>query len=297
MPARPPKAWPINNSNSVRAVSKNAVLKVFIVFSPASFSGEEFPGAKSPQIGPRQRGAKLPLLRPKKTAPETAFDPAQDKKSPRNSKPRASTKLRAGGAGLFGLRCEGHFGALGVCHDCLAWANLSIQNTQGQGILYQPLDGALHGTRAVGGIVAFAEQQCFRCGRQLDRDLTLGETLLHVFELQVDDALDLHFAQRAEHHDIVDPVQKLRAEQFAQSRHRFFAGFLRIFGGELEYRGRASVGSHDDDRVSERESAAFAVGQTAVLEDLQQDVENVRMRLLDLIQQNHGIGPATNLLG
>jgi hypothetical protein len=34
-----------------------------------------------------------------------------------------------------------------------------------------------------------------------------------------------------------------------------------------------------------------------VVEQLQQDVEHLRVRLLDLVEQDHGVGPATDGLG
>ncbi len=60
---------------------------------------------------------------------------------------------------------------------------------------------------------------------------------------------------------------------------------------------RADVRSHDDDRVPEIHHAAFAVGQAAIIHDLQQDVEHIRMRLLDLVEQDDRVRAATHLLG
>ena len=65
----------------------------------------------------------------------------------------------------------------------------------------------------------------------------------------------------------------------------------------LEQRLGADVGGHDDDRVAEVDLAALGVGQVAVLQDLQQDVEDLRVRLLDLVEQDHGVGLAADRLG
>ena len=43
--------------------------------------------------------------------------------------------------------------------------------------------------------------------------------------------------------------------------------------------------------------AALAVGQAAVVEHLQQDVEDVGVRLLDLVEEHDGVGPAADGLG
>ena len=50
---------------------------------------------------------------------------------------------------------------------------------------------------------------------------------------------------------------------------------------------RAQVRGHDQHRVLEVHRAALRVGQPAVVQHLQQHVEHIRMRLLDLVEQHH----------
>ena len=50
---------------------------------------------------------------------------------------------------------------------------------------------------------------------------------------------------------------------------------------------RAGIGGHDQDGVAEIDRLAVVVGELAVVHDLQQDVEQVGMRLLDLVEQQH----------
>src|SRR6266481_7891817 len=52
---------------------------------------------------------------------------------------------------------------------------------------------------------------------------------------------------------------------------------------------RPEVGGEDDDGVAEVDRAALAVGQPSVVEDLQQHVEDVAVRLLDLVEQHHRV--------
>ena len=59
----------------------------------------------------------------------------------------------------------------------------------------------------------------------------------------------------------------------------------------------ADVAGHDHDRVAEVDRPALAVGQPAVVEDLEQDVEDVRVGLLDLVEQDHLVGPAADRFG
>ena len=59
----------------------------------------------------------------------------------------------------------------------------------------------------------------------------------------------------------------------------------------------AEVRRHHDQRVAEVDRAALPVGQAAVVEHLQQHVEHVRMRLLDLVEQHDLIGPPPHRFG
>ena len=59
----------------------------------------------------------------------------------------------------------------------------------------------------------------------------------------------------------------------------------------------AEVRGHDDQRVAEIDRAPLAVGEPAVVEHLQQDVEHVRMCLLDLIEQHDLVGTPPHRLG
>src|SRR5579863_9226511 len=202
-------------------------------------------------------------------------------------------------SGLHRFCAKSHFLAIriGIDQHRFAWTHFPIQDTQRQRVLYQPLNGTFHGTRAISEIVALTQEQRLRSGSQLDLDFTLRQPLFHVGELQVDDALDLLLAQRTEHHDVVDPVQKFGPEELAKRGHGLLARFLRVFRRKLENRGRTGVRSHNDHRILEIDRATLAIRQTSVVENLQQYVENVRMRLLDFVQQDDRIRPPPNLLG
>jgi hypothetical protein len=64
--------------------------------------------------------------------------------------------------------------------------------------------------------------------------------------------------------------------------------------GGLDKQRRADVAGHDDDRVLEVHRAALRVGQAPVVEQLQQDVEHVGVRLLDLVEQHHLVRAAAD---
>ena len=59
----------------------------------------------------------------------------------------------------------------------------------------------------------------------------------------------------------------------------------------------AEIRGHDDQHIAEIDRASLPVGQPAVVEHLQQNVEDIRMRLFDFVEQHDLIGPAPHRLG
>ena len=59
----------------------------------------------------------------------------------------------------------------------------------------------------------------------------------------------------------------------------------------------AGIAGHDHNGVLEAHRAARIVRQTPVLQDLQQDIEHIRVRLFDLVQEHHAVGLAPHRLG
>ena len=57
---------------------------------------------------------------------------------------------------------------------------------------------------------------------------------------------------------------------------------------------RSQIAGQDDDRVAEVHRPALAVGQASIVEQLQQDVEDLRVGLLDLVEQDDAVGPASD---
>src|SRR5205823_13458066 len=60
---------------------------------------------------------------------------------------------------------------------------------------------------------------------------------------------------------------------------------------------RADVRGHDDDRVLEIEGIVEIVSELTIFKDLQQDVEDIRMRLLDFVEQHYRVRSALHALG
>ena len=57
---------------------------------------------------------------------------------------------------------------------------------------------------------------------------------------------------------------------------------------------RTDVAGHDDDGVFEIDGAALAIGEPAIIEHLQENIENVGMGFLDFVEEDHTIGPAAH---
>ncbi len=93
-----------------------------------------------------------------------------------------------------------------------------------------------------------------------------------------------------EHDDVVDAVDELGAEVLLHDlQHRLLHLRVVRLARQLLDHVRAEVRGHDDDGVAEVDGAALTVGQAAVVENLQQHVEHVRVRLLDFVEQQHGV--------
>ncbi|MOA00351.1 hypothetical protein D3C78_1197090 [compost metagenome] len=111
-------------------------------------------------------------------------------------------------------------------------------------------------------------------------------------------------AQATELDDGIQAVAELRREALADDLH----GVRRmVLQGEADGGPRrglgAGVGGHHQDDVAEVRLAAVVVGQGTVVHDLQQQVEDFRVGLLDLVQQQHavrllgdGLGQQTTLV-
>ena len=67
----------------------------------------------------------------------------------------------------------------------------------------------------------------------------------------------------------------------------------RALGDELA----AEVRRHDDDGVLEVDRPPLAVGQPAIVEQLQQHVQHLGVRLLDLVEEHDGVRPPAHRFG
>ncbi len=59
----------------------------------------------------------------------------------------------------------------------------------------------------------------------------------------------------------------------------------------------AQVGRHHEQRVGEVDDLALGIRQPAVLQDLEQHVEDLGVRLFDLVEEDHAVRPSADGLG
>ena len=113
--------------------------------------------------------------------------------------------------------------------------------------------------------------------------------------MNLDDLLQVILFEPVEDDDVVHAVQKFGPEMRAQRVHDQPAAILArfFFGDELA----PDVRRHDDDRVLEIDRPPLPIRDAAVIEHLQQHVENIVVRFLDFVEENDRIRPAPNRFG
>src|SRR5690625_29476 len=174
--------------------------------------------------------------------------------------------------------------------------DLAAEHELGELVADLALHQAAQRAGAVRGVVALEGEPLRRGRGDLELDPALGEPVAQPVDLQLDDGAELVEAERVEDDDVVEPVEELRLERLAhRAHHGLVLGLLghRLVDEEL----RAEVRGEDDDDVAEVHGAPLAVGEPAVVEQLEEDVEDLGVGLLHLVEQDDGVGPAAHRLG
>ena len=92
---------------------------------------------------------------------------------------------------------------------------------------------------------------------------------------------------------VIDTIQKLRLEVFVQNLSDRLAHLLFVIA-DFQNLARTEIGSHDQNGILKIDRAAFRIRQATIVQDLQEHVENIRMRFLDFVEEDHTVRPATN---
>src|SRR6478672_9380065 len=99
--------------------------------------------------------------------------------------------------------------------------------------------------------------------------------------------LDLLFAEWSEDDDVVDAIEELGAKMLTQRVHHRLLDCIPIFCSVLENEHAADVRRHDDHGVSEIDRATLRISQPSIVENLQKNIEHIRMCFFDFIEQHN----------
>src|SRR5829696_2467174 len=207
------------------------------------------------------------------------------------------------------VRC-GHFRLEGeslinaVNDDGVAGAELATYDAAREGVLDVAPYGPRQRSSAELRVVALLGEELL-CGvGDLDLDALAFEVLVQAREHDVNDLQHVLLGEGLEDDDLIYPVEELRPESPLQRLARPALGLTEVHAvarGEAELPRRdevlaAHVRGHYDDSVLEVDGPALGVREAPVVEDLQESVEDVRVGLLDLVEEDYRVGSPADLL-
>ena len=204
------------------------------------------------------------------------------------------------GFSLDGVRLhalvEDDAAALGAHHDGVALVEVAVEDGQRERVLEEPLDGPLERPRAVGRVVALARRAAPRRAGVSSRVIRLSASRRRSFSSWIFTIWAI--SSRPSGWKITISSIRLRnsgrsvCRSVCMMRGRTFSGC----SSSLE-EVAPEVRGHDDHGVAEVHRAALAVGEPPVVEHLQEHVEHVPVRLLDLVEEDDRVRPPAHRLG
>ncbi len=217
-------------------------------------------------------------------------------------------------SGLFVLlECKGRLVGIRRNRDVAARLELSAQYQLAYTVLYIVLNRSFQRSRAKLDVIAFGCHKLLGVIRDTDGVAHVADALEKAPQFQVYNPLDGRNVQLVECDDFIQPVDELGRKLLTQALLYHVAGIRFVFliyadsvrptgveayaAAELLQLTGARVRRHDDDRIAEVHQASVAIGQSAFIQHLQQEVEHIPVCLLNLVEQHDGIRVATNSLG
>ena len=142
--------------------------------------------------------------------------------------------------------------------------------------------------------------ECADCfGSDLETDVLLFEPEPKLPDHELHDLVDRGTRERLEQDDVINPVQELWLEGAVQVVHD--SCFCRLHDlavhNAIQQVLRADVAGEDDHGILEVDLSTLRICHVTVVEDLQQHVEHVGVRLLDLVEEHHTVRLAAHCLG
>ena len=173
-------------------------------------------------------------------------------------------------------------------------------------ILDVTLHRAAHRTSTVVRVVALLDEEFLGLLVELQVDVLYSKTPHDGVDFEIDDLDEILAVEHVENDLLVETVEELGLE-----------GLLRLVEDLVPHRGvilvatthRAEtegdltldnvgthVGGEDDDGVTEIDLAAERVGDHALFQDLEEQVHDIRVGLLDFVEEHDGVGTAAHRL-
>ena len=114
----------------------------------------------------------------------------------------------------------------------------------------------------------------------------LVQAVTQLMQYQFNDFFNLFCLQRFEHNDVINTVQEFRTEEVHQHLLNLFSVHRALCLHNLV---AAKVTGHDNQGILEVNDTAFTIGQTAIVQNLQQYVKDICMCLFDFVQQDYAV--------
>src|SRR5215207_7613783 len=202
------------------------------------------------------------------------------------------------------FRLEGESLISAVNDDGVAGAELAAYDAAREGVLDVASYGPRQRSSAELRVVALLGEELLRRVGDLDLDALAFQVLVQAREHDVHDLQHVLLGEGLEDDDLIYPVEELRPESPLQGLARPPLGLTEVHAvarGEAELPRRdevlaAHVGGHYDDRVLEVDRPTLGVREAPVVEDLPERVEDVRVGLLDLVEEDDRVGSPADLL-
>lgn len=181
----------------------------------------------------------------------------------------------------------------------LAVPDFAAEELYGEGVHQVALDGSAERARAECGIEAVGG----KLEEGLIADIEGHAAFLKPFgkagNLDADDLLDLFGAERFKDDDFVKAVDELGAEEvldFFDDRLLDFRP-LSVYEESVTIVMASEIAGHDDDGVLEVHGSSLAIGETAVIQNLEEDIEDFGMGLFDFVEEDDAVGATADGLG
>src|SRR6185312_14613181 len=163
------------------------------------------------------------------------------------------------------------------------------------------LDRALQWPCSIDRIITCLDEMRTRFIRQIQLDMAIGQVLAYVFHLNGDDLLQVFRFEAMEDNNFVYTVEKFRAEPSPQFTHYRLLHVVIAVSRERAFIFQnsvaADVGGHDEKSIFKIHRSSLAICQASIVQNLQHEVEYIRVSFFNLVKENHRVGFSPDRFG